>query len=139
MKKNPEVGCTCTANSVQKIRKWRAYCDPSTTTVFISNDCHPPSDHHGSNSSYNSQVLWRKHPVLGIKLNPLSLLFRLARYHHNDTNKRLQNNDFRTLRRNHMFSSSFVHYEHEGVMARARILLITPRTTRGFRIFETST
>ena len=92
------------ANSVQQIRKWRAYCDPCTTTVFISNDCHPPSDHHGSNSSYNSQVLWRKHPVLGIKLNPLSLLFRLARYHQNDTNKRLQNNDFRTFRRNHMFS-----------------------------------
>ena len=37
------------------------------------------SDHHGSNFNYNSQVLGRKHPVLGIKLNPLSLLFQLAR------------------------------------------------------------
>ena len=62
------------------------------------------SDHHGSNFSYNSQVLRRKHPVLGIKLNPLSLLFQLARYHRNNTNKRLQNNGFRTLQRNHMFS-----------------------------------
>ena len=26
------------ANSVQQIRKWRAYCDPCTTTVFISDD-----------------------------------------------------------------------------------------------------
>ena len=44
------------------------------------------SDHQGLNFSYNSQVLWRKHPVLGIKLNPLSLLFQLARYHRNNTN-----------------------------------------------------
>ena len=29
------------ANSVQQIRKWRAYCDPCTTTVFISDDRHP--------------------------------------------------------------------------------------------------
>ena len=43
------------------------------------------SDHHGSNFSHNSQVLRRKHPVLGIKLNPLSLLFQLARYHRNNT------------------------------------------------------
>ena len=47
------------------------------------------SDHYGSNFSYNSQVLRRKHPVLGIKLNPLSLLFQLARYPRNNTNKRL--------------------------------------------------
>ena len=39
------------------------------------------SDHHASNFSYNSQVLRRKRPVLGIKLNPPSLLFQLARYH----------------------------------------------------------
>ena len=26
------------ANSEQKIKKWRAYCDPCTTTVFISDD-----------------------------------------------------------------------------------------------------
>ena len=75
------------------------------------------SDHHGSNFSYNSQVLRRKHPVLGIKLNPLSLLFQLARYHRNNTNKRLQNNGFLTLQRNHMFSVAFVHYAHAGVMA----------------------
>ena len=62
------------------------------------------SDHHASNFSCNSQVLQRKHPVLGIKLNPLSLLFQLARYHRNDTDKRLQKNGFRTLQRNHMFS-----------------------------------
>ena len=62
------------------------------------------SDHHASNFSYNSQVLRRKHPVLGIKLNPVSLLFQLARYHCNNTNKRLQNNGFRSLQRNHMFS-----------------------------------
>ena len=91
------------ANSVQQIRKWRAYCDPCTTTVFIADDRHP-SDHHASNFSYNSQVLRRKHPVLGIKLNPLSLLFQLARYHHNNTNKRLQNKGFRSLQRHHMFS-----------------------------------
>ena len=47
------------------------------------------SDHYGSNFSYNSQVLRRKHPVLGIKLNPLSLLFQMARYPRNNTNKRL--------------------------------------------------
>ena len=29
------------ANSVQQIRKWRAYCDPCTTTVCISDNCHP--------------------------------------------------------------------------------------------------
>ena len=52
----------------------------------------------------NSHVLRRKHPGLGIKLNPLSLLFQLERYHHNNTNKRLQNNHFRTFQRNHMFS-----------------------------------
>ena len=46
------------------------------------------SDHYGSNFSYNSQVLRRKHPSLGIKLNPLSLFFQLARYHRNNTNKR---------------------------------------------------
>ena len=100
------------------------------------------SDHHGSNFSYNSQVLRRKHPVLGIKLNPLSLLFQLARYHRNNTDKRLQNNDFRTSpyssKKPHVFSS-FVHYAHAGVMARACTLLIRPRTTRVFRIFVTST
>ena len=89
------------ANSVQQIRKWRAYCDPCTTTVFIAI---LTSDHHGSNFNYNSQVLRRKHPVLGKKLNPLSLLFQLARYQRNNTNKRLQNNGFRTLQRNHVFS-----------------------------------
>ena len=52
------------------------------------------SDHHGSNFSYNSQVLRRKHPGSGIKLNPLSLLFQPARYHRNNTNKGLQNNGF---------------------------------------------
>ena len=62
------------------------------------------SDHHGSNFSYNSQVLRIKHPVLGIKLNPLSLLFQMARNHRNNTNKRLQNNGFHTFQRNHMFS-----------------------------------
>ena len=62
------------------------------------------SDHHGSNFSYNSQVLRRKHPVLGKKLNPLSLLFQQARYHRHNTDKRLQNNGFRTFQRNHMFS-----------------------------------
>ena len=41
---------------------------------------------------------------VSIKLNLLSLLFQLARYHRNNTNKRLQNNGFRTLQRNHMFS-----------------------------------
>ena len=62
------------------------------------------SDLHGSNFSYNSQVLRRKHPMLGTKLNPLSLLFQPVRYHGNNTSKRLQNNGFRTLQRNHMFS-----------------------------------
>ena len=62
------------------------------------------SDHHRSNFSYNCQVFRRKHPVLGTKLNPLSLLFQLARYHRHNTNKRLQNNGFRTFQRNHMFS-----------------------------------
>ena len=95
------------------------------------------SDHHGSNFNYNSQVLRRKHPVLGIKLNQLSLLFQLARCHRNNTSKRLQNNGFRTLQRNHVFSS-FVYYAHAGVMARARIWLIRSRTTRVFRIFVTS-
>ena len=61
------------------------------------------SDHHGSNFSYDSQLLWRKHSVLGIKLNPLSLLFQLVRYRRNNTNKQLQNNGFRTFQRNHMF------------------------------------
>ena len=55
----------------------------------------------------NSQVLRRKHPVLGIKLNPRCLLFQ------------------------HVFSS-YVHYAHAGVMARARILFIRPRTTPVF-------
>ena len=100
------------------------------------------SDHHGSNFNYKSQVLRRKHPVLRIKLNALSLLFQLARYHRNNTDKRLQNNDFRTSpyssKKPHVFSS-FVHYAHAGVMARACILLIRPRTTRVFRIFVTST
>ena len=62
------------------------------------------SDHHSSNFSYKSQVFQRKHPVLGIKLNPLSLLFQLVRYHRNNTNKRLQNNGFRSLQRHHTFS-----------------------------------
>ena len=44
------------------------------------------SDCHGSNFGYNGQVLRRKHPALGIKLNPLSFLFQLARYHRNNTN-----------------------------------------------------
>ena len=94
------------------------------------------SDHHGSNFNYNSQVLRRKHPVLGKKLNPLTLLFQLARYHRNNTNKRFQNNGFRKPKP-HVFSS-FVHYAHAGVMARARILLTRPRITRVFRIFVTS-
>ena len=59
---------------------------------------------NGSNLSYNSQVLRRKHPGLGIKWNLLSLLFQLVRHHHNNTNRRLQNNGFRTFHRNHMFS-----------------------------------
>ena len=42
--------------------------------------------------------------VLGVKLNPLSLLFQLARYHRHNTNKRLQNKGLRTLQRNHVFS-----------------------------------
>ena len=33
---------------------------------------------------------------------------------------------------------SYVRYAHASVMARARILLIRPRTTRVFRIFVTS-
>ena len=65
------------------------------------------SDHHCPNFGYNSQVLRRKHPVLGIILNPLSLLFQLARFHGNNTNKRLQNNGFRTFQRSHMFSVAF--------------------------------
>ena len=97
------------------------------------------SDHHGSNFNYNSQVLRRKHPVLGIKLNPLSLLFQLARYHCNNTTKQLQNNSFRTLQRNHAHVfGSFVHYAHEDVMACARILLTRSRITRVFPIFVTS-
>ena len=119
------------ANSVQQIRKWRAYCDPCTTTVFISDDRHP----HGPNFSYNSQVLQRKHPVLDIKLSPLSLLFQPARYHRNNTNKRPQQ-CFRTFRRNHVFS---VALGIAGVMTRARILLVRPQATRVFRIFVTST
>ena len=80
------------ANSIEDIRKWRAYCDTCnhclhlqwsplarvTTTAQILNF-----------QILLGQVLWRKHPVLGIKLNPLSLLFQLARYHHNNTNKQL--------------------------------------------------
>ena len=62
------------------------------------------SDHYGSNFSYNSQVLRRKHPVLGIKLNPLSLLFQMARYPRNNILINGFNNGFRTFRRNHMFS-----------------------------------
>ena len=31
-----------------------------------------------------------------------------------------------------------LHYAHAGVMARALILLVTPRTTRAFPIFVTS-
>ena len=96
------------------------------------------SDHHGSNFNYNSQVLRRKHPVLGIKLNPLTLLFQLARYQRNNTNKRLQNQWLSySSKKPHVFSS-FVHYAHAGVMARARILLTRPRITRVFRIFVTS-
>ena len=77
-------------NSVQQMRKWRAYCDPCTTTVFISDDRQSARvTTTARNFSHNSQVLRRKHPVLGIKLNPLSLLFQLARYHRNNTNKRL--------------------------------------------------
>ena len=34
---------------------------------------------------------------------------------------------------------SYVRYEHASVMARARILLVRPLTTRVFRIFVTST
>ena len=93
----------------------------SPTTAILT------SDHHGSNFSHNSQVHRRKHPVLGIKLNPLSLLFQLARYHRNNTNEQLQNNGFRTLQRNHMFSVAL------------GILLIRPRTTHVFWIFVTST
>ena len=58
----------------------------------------------GHHTTSDNQVLGRKHSVLGIKLNPLFLLFQLARYHRNNTDKRLQNNVFRTLQRNHMFT-----------------------------------
>ena len=95
------------------------------------------SDHHGSNFSYNSQVLRRKHPVLGIKLNPLSLLFQLARYHRNNTNKRLYQWLSNFSKKPHVFSS-YVLYAHAGVTARAHILLIRLQTTRVFRIFGTS-
>ena len=37
----------------------------------------------------------------------------------------------------HVFSS-YVHYAHAGVMARARIMLLRPRTRRVFPIFVTS-
>ena len=116
------------------LRSLHNHRPPSSPTIAILT-----SDHHGSNFSCNSQVLRRKHPVLGIKLNPLSLLFQLARYQRNNTNKRLQNNGFRTLQRNHVFSVAFVQYAHAGVVVRARILLIRPPTTRVFRIFVTST
>ena len=94
------------ANSVQQITKWRAYCKSCTTTVFISND------RESARLTTTARILativkyFEKniHWTWGVKLNPLSLLFQLARYHRNNTNKRLQNNGFRTLQRNHMFS-----------------------------------
>ena len=96
------------------------------------------SDHHGPNCSYNSQVLRRKHPVLDIKLNPLSLLFQLGRYHRNNTNKRPQQWLSCFSKKPRVFSS-FGHYAYAGVIARALILLVRSQTTRVFRIFVTTT
>ena len=94
--------------SEQQIRKWRAYCDPCTTTFFISDDRHPHEWPPRSNFSYNSHERRRKHPVLGMKLNPLSLLFQLARYHLNNTNKRLKQWLSYFSKKPHVFGS-YVH------------------------------
>lgn len=86
------------------------------------------SDRHGSNFCYNSHVLRRKHPVLGMKLNPLSLLFQLARYHRNNT-----------FRRNHMFSvamrSAWCACGRDG--SRAYFVYTTLSHASAFRIFMT--
>ena len=77
------------ANSEQQIKKWRVIAilaQPPSSSPMIAIRT---SEHHGSNFSYNIQVLRRKHPVLGLKLNPLYLLFQLERYHHNNTDKQL--------------------------------------------------
>ena len=34
------AGIRRSANSIQQVRKWRAYCDPCTTTFFMSVDRH---------------------------------------------------------------------------------------------------
>ena len=114
--------------SEQQIRKWRAYCDPCTTTFFISDDRHPHEWPPRSNFSYNSHERRRKHPVLGMKLNPLSLLFQLARYHRNNT-----------FRRNHMFSvamrSAWCACGRDG--SRAYFVYTTLSHASAFRIFMT--
>ena len=63
------------------------------------------SDHLGSNFGYKGQVFRGKDPMLGIKLNPLSLLFQLSI---KDITVIIVinsfNHGFRSCRRNHMFS-----------------------------------
>ena len=80
---------TICKRSVQQIRKWRAYCDPCTTTVFISDDRHllewPPRFEFWLQWSRTS----KKTSCVRYKIVPLSLLFQLAKYHRNNTNKRL--------------------------------------------------
>ena len=127
------------ANSVQQITKWRAYCKSCTTTVFISND------RESARLTTTARILativkyFEKniHWTWGVKLNPLSLLFQLARYHRNNTNKRLYQWLSNFSKKPHVFSS-YVLYAHAGVTARAHILLIRLQTTRVFRIFGTS-
>ena len=124
--------------SEQQIRKWRAYCDPCTTTVFISDDRHPHEWPPRSNFSYNSHERRRKHTVLGMKLNPLSLLFQLATCHLNNTNKRLKQWLSYFSKKPHVFSSYMCIYAHAGVMVRERILFLRLWATRVFRIFVMS-
>ena len=94
------------------------------------------SDHHGLNFGYNGKVFRRKHPVFGIRLNPLSLLFQQPRYYRNNTDKKLKQWLSYFSKKSHVFRC--VLYAHASVMARARILPIRPRTTRVFRISVTS-
>ena len=68
------AGIRRSENSVQQVWKRRTYCDPLKTSNFISIAI-TTSHHHDTNFGYNSQVLRRKHPALGKKLNLTSSPF----------------------------------------------------------------
>ena len=85
------------ANTVQQMRKWRAYCDPCTATVFrVVTTTARILATIGKYFEENMQCLvWNKIRYLSFfnwrDITVIILIFGL-------------NNGFRTFRRNHMFS-----------------------------------